>query len=350
MLIISCYITIIGILGILLIKRQYKGIYVSLAGILLFCIAAFRSINVGPDTGKYVDKYLNLPYESVHYFWNNFINGEGKDPFFYLFSKIISEFGAGPQLYIAILSGIFIYPVSRLIYKYSNNPYISYMTLIALGYLYFSFSGLRQALALSILICSYKYLRNRKPILFALLVMVASLFHSSALLFFIAYPLAYIKVGINHIIAIFAALIATFFFSAQIKYLIGIFAWNENLSGYAEAQTTLSFSGFIIQLLVYLFCLTSYRKIIDRNFKDTSLYNLLLLGLVFQAMATNVAEFFRISMYFSIFNVLLIPKAISSIKDKNLRVIVYLSIFLALLAYIFWTKKFIGLRFFWQEV
>src|SRR5690606_20761151 len=105
-------------------------------------------------------------YTPISEVWINLITGEGKDPFFYFFSKIISLLGANPQIWAAIIALIFGVAVLNLIYKYSPDVYLSIVALISLGYFYFSFTGLRQTLALAMIVISYKYLRNRNSFKF----------------------------------------------------------------------------------------------------------------------------------------------------------------------------------------
>ena len=117
---------------------------------------------------------------------------------------------------------------------------------------------------------------------------------------------------------------------------------------YLNDGTALTISGFIIQLAIYLFCLLYKKEVLKSDTSNISLYNLLFLGLVFQVFSAVIAEFFRISMYFSIFSLVLIPKAIGTIKNKKLRAIIYLLVLLALVLYIYWTGSFNKFKLYWQ--
>lgn len=349
MQVIIGYVTFLGIVRLMLfnvIKR--KKVFVVIAGTLLFLIASFRSIYFGADIIGYISKYEYLSNEDLYLYWSNFISGEGKDPFFYLLAKVISIFGANYQVWLSILSGIFIYTVSKLIYKYSEEPYISFVALISLGYFLFSLTGLRQTLALSILLLSYKFLKERMLLKFICMVILAALFHSSALIFLIAYPLANMKIGINHILSILISLVLAVFFPGKIKEVLMIVSWSDQMQNYVDSDTVLTMSGFIIQLCIYAFCLFYRKSILKSDMKDVVLYNLLLLGLIFQSLSIVIAEFFRISMFFSVFSIILIPKALKMIDDKNIKVIIYLLVLSALIFYILWSGMFIGFEFFWE--
>ena len=56
-----------------------------------------------------------------------------------------------------------------------------------------NFSGLRQAIAIGITALSFNFIKEKKPVQFILLVILASLFHKSAIVFLAMYPIYNIK-------------------------------------------------------------------------------------------------------------------------------------------------------------
>lgn len=349
MLIIISYIGFSGFIRLITLNSTKKKSFIYISGATLFIIAALRSVYFGSDPIGYVLSYRKLSYQSLSSLWFNLINYSGKDPFFSFFSKILNMSGVSAQLWLAILSGIFIFSVSKLIYKYSDEPYISYISLISLGYFYFSLTGLRQATAIAIILLSYKYLRERKLLNFILFVLFASLFHASALIFLIAYPISQININIKQIIGIISALMITIYFSSFIRQIIRYIAWTETIASYADRQVTLNYSGFIIQFAIFIFCWAFKDKVLEKDHKNITLYNLLFLGLVFQSFSTIVAEFFRVSYYFSIFNIILIPKAIDVIDHKGLKMYVYLVILSIFIIYFLRSGSFQEFAFFWEQ-
>ncbi len=344
MLIITGYIAILVILR--LVTQKKRNTFILFASIGLFVIAAFRSPYFGPDTLRYVNRFDTLQYINFSVFWNNFINFSGKDPAFYLLAKIISMIGINAQGWLAILSSAFIFSISKMIKRYSDEPYISFIALISLGYFYFTLTGLRQGLALSIVLLSYDYLKHRKLLPFIITVIIASAFHSSALIFLIAYPIVKLNVGLKYIVGAILAFAISLFWGNAIHNLVGVIGWTENLSAYSGGGYSLSYTGFIIQLVILSFCLI-YKKDLTKNNDDNKIiFNLMFIGLIFQAFSSVIAEFFRISIYFSIFSILLIPNAIFAEKDKKLKIILYFAVLAALIGYIFWSSQFTGFKFF----
>ena len=349
MIILIAYIAIISIIKLaMLLKSKYKKIFVITASSLLFLLSACRHINFGSDTVAYVKRYISLVDTSLSQVWINFITGAEKDPFFYFISKLISLLGFNYQVWLAIIAAIFCFSVSKFIYDYSDDPYISFISLISLGYLYFSLSGLRQTIALSIILLSYKYLKENKLMPFIALVLFGSLFHKSAMVFLIAYPLGNMKIGWKQVTGIVVAPMLAYFFKPQVLGVLYYVNRGGNYSYLIEQGTTLNLMGFIIQLFIYLFCIFYKKRVLKSDVKNLKLYNLLFLGLIFQSFTIVVAEMFRVSMYFSIFSIALIPKAINTEKDRWLRRIVYLAVFVALTSYILWAGSFSGFKFFWE--
>ena len=333
---IIAYIVLMGSLKFILPKKQ---LVIAMA-LSLFFLASFRSPLFGPDVMSYVDSFNRLKYQSLASTFQI-----SKDASFYVFAQLLGKLGVSSQGWLAILSGIFIFSLYKLIKEYSIDPYLSFIVVLSLGYFFFSLTGLRQALAMSILLLSFKFILERKIMFFILNVLFASLFHSSALIFIIAYPLSNIKVSKKHIFIPLIVLISSFFLEKLLRNFISALAWNESLKNYSNQEQFLTYSGFVIQLMIIYFCYLNKKKILSVNNKEnTVLFNMLLIGIIFQAFSSIIAEFFRVSYYFSIYCMVLIPRAIYSFKDKESRLIAYLLVFIALFSYVIWSKTFLGFR------
>lgn len=343
------YIAVIGVARLLLpTSSKYNKGLIIFAGSLLFLICALRSAEFGPDTLRYVSEYISLSSINVADLLVNVFSSTGRDPFFYLISKVVNLLGASYQIWLAVIAGIFIFSVSKLIYEYSNEVYLSFVALLSLQYLYFSLTGLRQTLALSLVLLSYKYLRERKLLPFLALVFIGSGFHYSALVFLIAYPLAHMKIGFKHIAVIIAALIVAYLYGDYVRDLVALVGWTERMASYSFREGTLTASGFVIQFFIFIFCVYYKKGVLKTDRKNLSLYNLLFLGLVFQAFAIVIAEFFRISMYFSIFSIILIPLAVKAERDKFTRRVVHTSIYISFVVFFIMSQDFVGFQFLWQ--
>ena len=351
MLIFAGALTFVGFLRLLTLNPEKENIksYAIISGLVFFLIGALRNITFLFDTVGYVDRYLAIPYRTLGELWSNSYRNVGKDPFFYFFAKIISMLGIGYQGWLAILIGIFCIAMFYVIYKYSDEAFLSIVVFVSLGYFTFGLTGLRQSLAFSFILFSYQYLRERKLYPFLVLIFFAAIFHSSSLIFVIAYPIANMKINWKQVSGVSAAIVISYFFAGFFRRIVSTLGWTDIIKGYAEREITLSIAGFLLQLVILLFCLYYKKNVLEKDEKDIVLYNLLFLGLTFQGFAIVIAEMFRVSMYFSIFSIILIPKAIMSEKDGKTKQMIYFFVFLALVLYLFYQKTGAGYTFFWQH-
>lgn len=350
MLTFIVYILLLGIIKLMILGNPYyQKPYVLFAGYLLFLISALRSIQFGPDVIGYVNKYEELSNANLKDLFMDVVNNEGKDPLFYFISKLINMLGASPQIWLAIIAFIFCSAIVLLIYKYSDEPYMSIVMIISLGYLSFSFTGLRQAVAMAIILLSYKFLVERRIVYFTLFVFVASLFHLSAIFFLLAYLVKGFKTSWKQLTIIGISILMASFFKTPILKMVEILSLSDDrYLSYLDDPSTLNSTGFLIQLSIYIYCLFYKNNLTIKSEKNTLLYNLLFLGLVFQAFSLVIAESFRISMYFSIFSIILIPKVINAEPNKWLRTLIYILIWSMLVGYLLISTNLQNFTFFWQ--
>lgn len=348
-MVILVYIFIMIIFSIMTRRLKiHKLVMVILSSSLLILIAALRDINFGSDVYGYALRYSNyIKNIDISILWQELITLQGKDPFFNVFSKVISLAGFEYRGWLTIIASMLILSISFITYKYSNDIFMSHLAFISLGFYMFSLQGLRQAIALAFVLLSYMPLVDRRPLKFSAIVMIGSLFHASAAIFLIAYPFARIKIGKKHIISTILAFITATYFSNLVREIIRIIAFTDTYANYADREVSLTLSGLIIQLFVLVFCIY-YKDSLIRSHKDnTILFNLLFLGIIFQSFSTVIAEIFRVSIYFSIFSVLLIPRALDSERIIKKKVLVYYLVTTALIMYIIRTGTFFSYSFYW---
>lgn len=331
------------------IKGEKKEKIVAAVGMItLFVIAALRAESVGTDVVRY-----NATYErfSMYNFstLRQVLSHEGtKDPFYYYTGWLFSRMFKDPQWWLATIALVYSLAVGKLIYKESKQTAISIVMLVSLGFFSFSLTGLRQTLAMSILLLAYPFLQQRRFIPFAILVFIASRYHLSALAFLVVYPIANKKLGIYHVIIATVALVVFYAFKGWLLEFLNNILGGERFESYTTGNASqLTMSGFAIQTVCFGFGLYYYKRMVaeDRNY--LVLYNLSFVGWVFQLFSSFIAEFFRISMMFSIFNIVLIANAASMEKDSRSRSILQMVVIIIFSLYMI---RYSGTnyKFFWQ--
>ena len=229
---------------------------------------------------------------------------------------------------------------------------IGYLILFMLGLFAFFGTGIRQTAAMSILLYSYKYLkeielslkdiRNKKTECVKLLicVIIAFLFHNSSILFMGAIMLRAIPFHPAYILVAFGALaLGHFVHLEQFSLLASIFL-GERFDHYGTTiESELSLSGYFIQLLIFLLCYMKRRELISSNKENEYLLNMALVGLVFQSMTGVIGEMFRVAFYFNMFTIILVPRALKIYRKSSVGRVIEYTFILACVIYLFYLSS-----------
>lgn len=146
--------------------------------LILWLIQALRDEYIGTDLKFYVPTFLNGN-------WSAYSVESG----YVALNTTLRSFTDSTQALLAIVSFITLYPVSYIFKRYSENICLSYIIFASLVVYHFTFSGLRQAIAIGIIVLSYIFINKHKLIPFVACVLIATLFHVSSIVFIIFYPL-----------------------------------------------------------------------------------------------------------------------------------------------------------------
>lgn len=342
-------VSAIFVSGLFFLRRKIKNgklFFLLLSGIILCLYSGLRGHNLQPDIPRYVQSYQQY----AKYSFREIIalySSEIRDPSYYFTAWLFSRLFTDAQWWLAFVGAVYIVAVLLVVYKESENPLMSVLMIISLGYFSFILSGLRQCFAMSLISISYLYLKNKKPIKFILLVLFASLFHLSSIVFLIMYPICRIKYGLLHIIAFIVLLVLFLGFQSTVRNLMSRFMGDSQYGGYLDSETTLNFSGFVVQVCMFVFNLFYYLKLTKEDENAIILYNMAFIGLSLQLFSSMIAEFFRLSYYFSFANILLVPLSIKTEPDKKTRDILTVIISLLFIVYMFWDGV-PEYSFFWQ--
>ena len=337
-------IFIIYIILLLIMKEimgKDKKKYCICASLGLFFISACRAETVGVDMDNYISTYLSLkyiPYEKILF-------GFEKDQIFYCFSKLIADISnSNTYIYLSIIAAIFALSTGYFIYKNSANPSISFFLLLPLEIFYFSMTGLRQAVAISFIFIGYSELFKGKFIKFIGIVLLASLFHRSALvclLILVPYILAKEKrIRLYKILIVVAiGLLAR---NQIINFGMKVFGTEGYEINAGGGMTTLIMYSFIFILVIFL----DYGELSIRNNPKSYYVEIycLLFTVITQSYVPYLTEFFRIRIYFLLPTVVLLPYVMENLKLKTSRNVLKVGLCSAFfLMFIFFTGKSSGI-------
>ena len=315
------YFLIMVLIAFLGCNERYKKIKFYVSSSVLFSLMAFKSENVGNDTHNYVEFFYRLKYI------DNYIDQFSRFEMGYqLYVKFIGMVFDNVQWLFFITAIICIGSMTYIIKKLSLNWLYSLFLLVGLRFYYFFLSGLRQSIAVSIVCVSFTlYLQNKKK-LFYILILVASLFHFSALIFLLTPVLVKIKVNKNLIIKFLVVLLVCYFSFDQILggflYLLPSYYSHYLDTKAAGVNNIGNFIGAIIPICFVLIALSE--KIKDKlKYYDIYIVFLLMASAI-SFLATRASILDRFVQYFWIFSIISITNIIFSFNDKLKRSIVYI--------------------------
>ncbi len=330
-------------LSICSIKTTKEKKRVCVVGILcLGILMAFKDISVGNDTSNYVYFFDKLQNSSAWY------NAATRfEPGYQIFSKLISNiFGEYQYLFIST-AVICMFCLYKGILNYSENPGFSLFLFVSLRFFYFFLSGLRQAIAVSIVIMAFHYLVKGKMIKYLITVVLAATFHLSALIFILALPISRMKFNLSTASKMIGATcLFSFFFSPLINFILGFLP--EYYSHYLSSEefSANNLANYIDVLIkgafIFLAVFTGYTKrsngiiIKDTGTKQVTIMdvhmNFMVTSLCIAIVATRASLLDRMTQYFWIFSIFSIVNIIKERKNRD-KYIIFLCVSAATIVY-----------------
>lgn len=301
-------------------RRNLIAATVGSAAIII--LQGLRHPSVGVDVAAYIPAYELAGTLDIA--------GGGRlmnfEPGYLYFSQLFSALGVSAQLYLGIVAAAVMVPIGATIRRYSVSAWLSILLYVTLGLFVFSFSGLRQAIAIGICFFALRFIKDKRLLWFVLAVLLAATFHTSALVFLFAYPLYHMP----RFDARWMVLVLSLFGAV---YLVRepLYAWAHRIYGGLSGvpEPTGAFGMLLGMIAVYVLAYMFG----DRNDLATRGYSNLLLGAIFfQTFAEQSNVVMRAGYYYFIPVILLIPLVISHQRDPRARLLVkYVVVVMAVL-------------------
>lgn len=337
------YITLLLTFSFSLLSRIFgrKNKYIEwtfiILTILIFIIVAGARENIG-DTLVYVQQYIDL---------SNFRGViEGKDKGFTVFTLILYQISTDPQFMIFITA-----LVTQLGNLIGMSKYRSYFELqtymyITSGYFLVTMNGIRQSIVGAILFLCTNFIVNGKFIYYLIIVLIMSTIHSSALImipvYFIVRQKAWSK---NTLVIIGLSAIFFLFFYELIPTVLDLVG-NSTYKQYEEELLSTGGGANFMRVLVNsvpVFISYVYRSKIKKMWSESNIFiNMSLLNLIVTIFALYNWIFARFSIYFQLYNFVLLPFLIKNcFNNKKERYLIYY-IFLICYFIFFYREQVIG--------
>lgn len=297
-------------------KNQKR--YIILSAVLLIIYSAFRAyiggnVVVGNDYYSYQKWFNNIHNINIFNF-NNF----SFNILFYLIKTLTNSY----TVFIFLSSLLFIYAAYRFSMEHTTkNDYAwAVFIFISFGIYELGMSAIRQWMAGSIFLLSLKYIKKHDFIKYALMILLASTFHNSALILIFVYPFINIKLSLKN--KVLFTTVGTMLLSFAVRYKLDLFLISlidsTYLIKYQEVSKELlsNYTVFIISsscfLAIALF-LKRYKQY-SENWNFEICYLIMLISISF--LATKSALCGRFLQYFFPALMLVIPGIINMFDGK----------------------------------
>lgn len=298
-----------------------------------FCIAfcllvGMRGIDVGADTVSYIQIYRANGQHGYN----------GYPEFLYGWSGwLMYQCGLNFSEYQTILMLLTISPVFYIFARRSPYPALSVFTLFAMYFLFYAMNGVRQTMACFILLPAYVLLIEnngigKRLLPFSLLVIIASGFHTVALVAFIIPFILKLRIKDSFIFTtIFLSLIIGLLMTNDLltPFIGGYSDYLEKSKG-TRTETRTIMAVFLCIYWMILFCYTYLQA--KWELKQSAYMKIYWFAILVNNILVKQEQGIRVVLFFSIIQTLVYPMLIRDRKEKRalvqLILMALLSIFL----------------------
>lgn len=279
--------------------------------IIFLFLLAFRGLQCGVDTKQYLRMFNQYGSNSITEIFTNYQNEYA----FKLLNKLVRTATSNFQVMLIITSVLCVAPLWFFYQHESEDQRLTVALFLSVAPFVMYFSGIKQAIAMSMGIPAWYAAKNKKLILFLLLVILSQQLHASAVVLFVIYPLYHAQITPKWLWFVVPCMALVFFFRQPVFNFLLRFLWEEySLTDETGATTIL--------MLLIIFAIYSY-VLTDENLmdKDTmAMRNILLLSIVIQIFAMLHPLSMRMNYYFLIFVPILIPKIAARSKVQYVQI------------------------------
>lgn len=357
-IVIYLIILILGLFADSLGTLRAKKVYVTVCILMFLLLNSLKSLTVGADTENYYHMFLymkDLSWNEIgHEFIGRYYLGTSEEDIGYvLFVRGLSLFTQDFHVFTFVAESLFFVPLGIFLYKYSKNcsqlifAFVLYGTLLNA----IPITNCRQTYAFGMCIISViMYIEDYHKRCIPIILIIAATIHLSALLFFGPFMLLIFlkRLRTLHFLSLLLAPLVLASPNTIISFM-GTMVGKEQYARYGEQGVSGGTNTFVVlMILLSLYVFFAYK---NYNFKTADkttsvLYSMAPLFTFFAPLIISNGTMIRISMYFHIFLVLLVPYATTLLFGKTSKTInIALAVLLVCLALSSGQQDY---NFFWE--
>lgn len=323
------------------IKEKKWNLIIAL--IPIFVLIGLKSEYVGRDTINYLNTFSSFGTEIE-------TGEDGKKTMevgFQVLIILLKKFTDNPQSLLITLGVLTCISLYQFIHRTATNWCLALYFFICLGFFQFSMTGIRQTMAIDIVLLSYPFMKGKRIILFTLVVAIAFFFHKSAIIFAPLFWISSMAINKRNTILMIVCMTILFFGSEQI-----LLATADTMNyQYGIERTN---NGNIFLIVVLLISIIAFKRksiILKKNSDSIYLFNSnyvsVLLWII--RMVSRTVE--RVSLYFMPFTYVLLEQYLSTQPKRTKKQYYFIAILLATILFLYrmsYQEDINNFIFFWQ--
>lgn len=265
-------VTFANILAILILgigrwyKKEEKSLIITIVWLILF-------YSIRTDYGNDIPEYIRVFHRFRFYSFDNLINYDERFEIGWAVLNLIFQ-PFGWQIFLLFQTGFWFISVYYFISRFCKpkNYWLIFIFFLFSTLFLSSLSMLRQTMAMAIVLWSVPLLLNKKIIKGIIVIIVASLFHKSAIVCLIQVPIMYAtkansRVLIISYLVLFSLLLGVDVLMKNVLHYFLSFESFENFENYAvEKNTVGSGFGVLFQVIIGVLFLLNSKKNIKYKF------------------------------------------------------------------------------------
>lgn len=211
------------------------------------------------------------------------------------------------------------------IYKWSKMPLLSILIFLLCGLFFFSTNAIRQAISIALFLNAIPYITKGKFLNYCCWIIVAALFHQSAIVLILLYCLRFVKLNLLKagLLCLVVVLLGNSLVpvSLQIGSLMSDqFAIYARLEHYLEGDIDLLDLGYtVIAYVIFWYVQRGDKKLYSNDDETRILTNILFIGLLIVIMTGYMFILFRFARYITPVLIFYIPNLVSRLKTHQER-------------------------------
>ena len=288
---------------------QKRKLTVFFTFIVLWIIFIFEDGSTMADTKEYISDFYAFSRDSLQ----NAIVDSQEEVGFVLLNKFLSVFSHNEFILLFTCGTIIVWSFAYSVYKYSTIIWLSAFLFLNIPYLQ-SLYVLRQYIAISICLLSISFVLNRKLLPFLILIILAFSFHKTAIIFLPIYFLY--KLNINIKFFVVSIIIGYIYYSYGFSLIEFFLSFSElDYGAYMDSFSNATAIFIDAFLLILFFVAFDFKQLMGPS---KLFFIMFIIGTIIDLGSLNAPGGSRLSMYYNISTIFLIPLAISKLDKYSI--------------------------------